>query len=132
MINKMIDNVNVTIEGIEDITDEEIQQYIDYTNKEYFKEDKHHTLSDLYITFNGEDVKIDYKATLPKFERIRRITGYLVGTLDRWNDSKQKEEKDRVKHDTETNKIVYGLDEYSRVIPITRNCLNQEIEYKIA
>ena len=33
-----------------------------------------------------------------KFERIRRITGYLVGTLDRWNDGKQAEEKDRVKH----------------------------------
>ncbi len=33
-----------------------------------------------------------------KFERIRRITGYLVGTLDRFNDAKQAEEKDRVKH----------------------------------
>lgn len=33
-----------------------------------------------------------------KFERVRRITGYLVGTLDRWNDAKKAEEKDRVKH----------------------------------
>lgn len=33
-----------------------------------------------------------------KFERIRRITGYLVGTLDRWNDAKRAEERDRVKH----------------------------------
>jgi ribonucleoside-triphosphate reductase len=32
------------------------------------------------------------------FERIRRITGYLVGTLDKWNDGKRAEEKDRVKH----------------------------------
>ena len=32
------------------------------------------------------------------FERIRRITGYLVGTMDRWNDAKTAEEKDRVKH----------------------------------
>ncbi|HIU09693.1 MAG TPA: hypothetical protein IAB00_00335 [Candidatus Avidehalobacter gallistercoris] len=32
------------------------------------------------------------------FERIRRITGYLVGTLDRFNDAKRCEEKDRVKH----------------------------------
>lgn len=32
------------------------------------------------------------------FERIRRITGYLVGTLDRWNDAKKSEEKDRVRH----------------------------------
>ncbi len=32
------------------------------------------------------------------FERIRRITGYLVGTIDRWNNAKRAEEKDRVKH----------------------------------
>lgn len=34
----------------------------------------------------------------PEFERIRRITGYLVGTMDHWNDAKTSEEKDRVKH----------------------------------
>lgn len=33
-----------------------------------------------------------------KFERIRRITGYLVGTIDRFNDAKAYEVKDRVKH----------------------------------
>lgn len=33
-----------------------------------------------------------------KFERIRRITGYLVGTMERWNDAKKAEERDRVKH----------------------------------
>lgn len=32
------------------------------------------------------------------FERIRRITGYLVGTVDRWNDAKRAEESERVKH----------------------------------
>jgi len=33
-----------------------------------------------------------------KFQRVRRITGYLVGTLDRFNDAKRAEERDRVKH----------------------------------
>ncbi|MDB0439576.1 anaerobic ribonucleoside triphosphate reductase [Clostridioides difficile] len=33
-----------------------------------------------------------------KFERIRRITGYLVGTVDRFNNAKKAEVKDRVKH----------------------------------
>lgn len=33
-----------------------------------------------------------------KFERIRRITGYLVGTLDRFNNAKRAEERDRLKH----------------------------------
>lgn len=32
------------------------------------------------------------------FERIRRITGYLVGTIDRFNDGKKAEVRDRVKH----------------------------------
>lgn len=33
-----------------------------------------------------------------KFERVRRITGYLVGTMEKWNDAKKAEERDRVKH----------------------------------
>ena len=32
------------------------------------------------------------------FERTRRITGYLVGTVDRFNNAKRSEERDRVKH----------------------------------
>lgn len=38
---------------------------------------------------NGKDVG---------FERIRRICGYLVGSLEKWNDGKRAEEHDRVKH----------------------------------
>lgn len=33
-----------------------------------------------------------------KFERIRRVTGYLVGSLERFNNAKRAEERDRVKH----------------------------------
>lgn len=36
-----------------------------------------------------------------KFERIRRITGYLVGSMDTWNNAKKAEERDRVKHTME-------------------------------
>ena len=36
------------------------------------------------------------------FERIRRITGYLVGTMDQWNTAKSAEERDRVKHNVDT------------------------------
>ena len=36
--------------------------------------------------------------THERFERIRRITGYLTGTLDKWNNAKRAEERDRVKH----------------------------------
>ena len=45
-----------------------------------------------------------HEADGPSFERLRRITGYLVGSLDRWNDAKQAEEKARVKHGVTVNK----------------------------
>ena len=38
------------------------------------------------------------------FERTRRITGYLVGTVDRFNDAKRAEERDRVKHSLDMEK----------------------------
>lgn len=38
------------------------------------------------------------------FQRLRRITGYLVGTVERWNDGKKAELKDRVKHETDKDK----------------------------
>jgi len=41
------------------------------------------------------------------FERLRRITGYLVGSLERWNDGKKAEEHDRVKHNVAG---VYSVD----------------------
>lgn len=48
----------------------------------------------------------------PSFERLRRITGYLVGSLDSWNDAKRAEEKARVKHTVTVNQIgVYTAEE---------------------
>lgn len=38
------------------------------------------------------------------FERIRRITGYLTGSLHTWNNAKKAEERDRVKHGLVTKK----------------------------
>ena len=45
-----------------------------------------------------ENFTVHYELREVKFERIRRITGYLVGTTDRWNNAKRAEEKERVKH----------------------------------
>lgn len=54
----------------------------------------------LSVTATAKDENFDlhYEVKQPKFERIRRITGYLVGTTDRWNNAKQAEEHERVKH----------------------------------
>ena len=56
-------------------------------------------INSVEITVSGEylDIHCEYEAV--PFERIRRITGYLVGGLERFNDAKKAEEKDRVKHD---------------------------------
>lgn len=52
---------------------------------------------DLEICDDGY-VEANYLLSSVPVERIRRITGYLVGTLDRFNNAKRAEEQDRVKH----------------------------------
>jgi ribonucleoside-triphosphate reductase len=47
------------------------------------------TIQELKSSKRGEGVN---------FQRIRRITGYLVGTMETWNNAKQAEERDRVTH----------------------------------
>ena len=50
------------------------------------------------IKVDGDFVELSYDFGAQPFHRIRRITGYLVGTLDRFNNGKRAEERDRVKH----------------------------------
>lgn len=78
-----------------ELYDEEIQAYID--RGRMLNLNKVLTAIDITVCDNDE-VEIYYHYHKP-FERIRRITGYLVGSTDRWNNSKKAELKDRVKHD---------------------------------
>mgnify|MGYP002512228156 CR=1 FL=1 len=55
-------------------------------------------ISQMDITVDGDFVDISYHYNTVPFQRIRRITGYLVGTLDRFNNAKAAEVRDRVKH----------------------------------
>ena len=59
-----------------------------------------------------------------KFERLRRITGYLVGTLDRWNDAKKAEEKARVKHSVNS-----AVDDATRLVMLETQAMNQNVAY---
>ncbi len=77
-----------------DLDQKEIDAYIDYGKKKY--PDKNITGMD--VTVDGDYVDLKYTFENVPFERIRRITGYLVGTLDRFNNAKRAEERDRVKH----------------------------------
>ena len=88
-----INNVAVEVKNGE-MDEEEIIAYIKYLEKKF----PHETLKSLSIKIDGDEVDLDYTFYPLGFERIRRITGYLVGTLDRFNDAKAAEEKDRVKH----------------------------------
>lgn len=60
---------------------------------------KHQGLKAMSVKPDGEFVDIEYiTSARHPFQRLRRITGYLVGTLDRFNNGKRAEEHDRVKH----------------------------------
>ena len=80
------------------VTNEEIEQYIARGRELEPSKD----LAWIDLAVEAEDVAIHYGYHAQPFERIRRITGYLVGTLDRFNDAKRAEEHDRVKHDVPT------------------------------
>lgn len=68
--------------------------YVDYLEKKYNRKVK-----SLDVKLDGDYADLNYEFEKVPFERIRRITGYLVGTMDHWNDAKAAEEADRVKHD---------------------------------
>ncbi|MBR2283996.1 MAG: hypothetical protein IJ874_06210 [Ruminococcus sp.] len=80
----------------EALSEEEIRAYIDYGTKKY----SDRVIREITIRTDGDfvDLKFDFVSDDIPFDRIRRITGYLVGTLDRFNDGKRAEEHDRVKH----------------------------------
>ena len=76
------------------LSQEEINAYINYGRNKY-REKK---ISGMTVKTDGEFVDLKYEFADVPFERVRRITGYLVGTLDRFNNGKRAEESDRVKH----------------------------------
>lgn len=64
------------------------------------------SLREIVATLDPNDIDmidLEYMWDNAPFHRLRRITGYLVGTLGRWNNGKRAEERDRVKHGTEVS-----------------------------
>ena len=76
-----------------ELPDAELAAYLERGKQKYGKQ-----LLGLDVHLDGEYVELTYHLRRVPFDRIRRITGYLVGTLDRFNDAKRAEERDRVKH----------------------------------
>ena len=76
-----------------DIPQDELNAYLARARETFGQEPKR-----MALRLDGDFVDIDYTFAQRPFERIRRITGYLVGTLDRFNNAKRAEVNDRVKH----------------------------------
>lgn len=84
---------NVSVVG-STIAESEVENYVQYVHQK----NPGRAIKSLRIEPDGEYVNLSYDLEPVPFERIRRITGYLVGTMDRWNNAKLAEERDRVKH----------------------------------
>jgi len=88
----IIDNCRVHITN-GSLPEDEAARYVERGREKYGD-----ALKGIDIKVDGEYVELSYDIGRIPFQRIRRITGYLVGTMERWNDSKTAEEGDRVKH----------------------------------
>lgn len=85
--------MNYNVVGGE-LSEKEAQAYVQMLREKY----PDRIFKDITFTMDGDFVDVSYTYDTVPFERIRRITGYLVGTLDRFNDAKRQEESQRVKH----------------------------------
>lgn len=85
--------MTITVTG-GDMTAKEKSLYVQHVEQE----NPGRKIDWLKIQIDGEYVNLEYQLVPVKFDRIRRITGYLVGSMDRWNDAKLAEERDRAKH----------------------------------
>ncbi len=76
------------------ISPQEVEAYKQRAAEKY----PHADVEALDIHVDGEYVDLTYHLAPQPFTRIRRITGYLVGDMSRWNNAKRAEAQDRVKH----------------------------------
>lgn len=90
-----IDGTKITVNGVQNVTEDEARAYLKMLREQY-PQDMITSLDILYV--DDGNVDLSYNIKPPPFQRIRRITGYLVGTLDRFNNAKRAEESQRVKH----------------------------------
>jgi hypothetical protein len=93
-----IDGVIVKVQN-GTIPEEEAAAYVE-RGRELYGEN----LTEVIATLDPADLEmidLEYKWSEKPFHRLRRITGYLVGNLGRWNNAKRAEEHDRVKHTAE-------------------------------
>ena len=81
------------------LSQKEINRYVDQLKQEHPDQE----IKTVKFIIDGENINADYTFDSKPFHRIRRITGYLVGTLDRFNDAKRAEVNDRVKHSLGNN-----------------------------
>lgn len=87
----------IKVQYDDSITEEEARELTRAEKNDWWENLNKMALGYLTITREGNEIVLHGKEA-PPIQRIRRITGYLVGTTDRWCDAKQAELKDRVTH----------------------------------
>ena len=88
----VIDNCYIEVlEG--ELMEDEAARYVARGREKYGDR-----LKGIKAKVDGEFIELSYDIGRVPFQRIRRITGYLVGGMERWNDAKSAEEADRIKH----------------------------------
>ena len=95
--------MTVIVEG-GTLPEEEVKAYQEYVKDKY--KDEEITL--LKIKVDGENVDLETHKTSQGFQRVRRVTGYL-NVVERFNNAKQSEVKDRVPHGVDYTHTVSGL-----------------------
>lgn len=85
---------NLLVECNCEATREELIPYVMYAKDKF----PYANWNKLIVNFDGDEVELGYDFVKEPFNRIRRITGYLVGNVSSWNNAKQDELNHRIKH----------------------------------
>jgi len=96
---KVIHGIQVVIKG--KISEEELAIYLKQIQSKQTRK-----IIKADITASDEYIDVNYTFEYVPFERIRRITGYLVGTTARWNNATQGELNDRMIHGVGCKKCI--------------------------
>jgi hypothetical protein len=92
MITAACNGLKVHYQEADHLSEQEIKACVQRATR------RHKNVQEVTLSVNGDFIDIECTLRPVKFQRIRRITGYLVGTVDRFNNGKRAEEHDRVKH----------------------------------
>ena len=92
-------NLEIVMLGKDEVLRQKLQEQFNSLHLNYVqKKNPKKIIKYIKVTLDGDFANLEYEVEEEPFDRIRRITGYLVGDTRYWNNAKRSEERDRVKH----------------------------------